>query len=119
MKNAMIFWCTGLSGVGKTAIIDGRIWPFLGGKARGKVISESLHLDKYAVVIKDNTSCYHLSYPFNASTRTIDLKKRSPIIFYKREKFFDVEEDVGMSEKDMLKIYDETERMHLSSRKYY
>jgi arylsulfatase A-like enzyme len=99
--------------------IDGRAWPFLGGKIRDKVFSESLFLDKYSAVIKENKNCYHLNYPYDADSRSIDFKKRKPIVSYKRENFFDVEENVNLDEKETQKIYDEVENMYSSAKKYY
>jgi hypothetical protein len=99
--------------------IDGRVWPFLGGEVRDKVFSESLYLDKYSVLIKDNKNCYHLNYPYDADSRSIDFKKRRPIVSYKRENLFDVEENVNLDEKATQKIYDEVENMYSSAKKYY
>jgi hypothetical protein len=99
--------------------IDGRVWPFLGGSVRDKAFSESLFSDTYSAVIKKDGGCYHLSYPYDADNRAIDFKNRNPIISYKREDFFDIEEDIGMGEKEMLEIYDAIESMYLSSKKYY
>jgi len=100
--------------------IDGKIWPFLGGKARDKVFSESLYQNKYSTVIKDNKNSHHLIYPYDADNRTINFKKRNPIVSYKRENYFDIEEeDIGTGEKEMLEIYDEIENMHSSTKKFF
>ena len=99
--------------------IDGKPWPFLGGSVRDKVFSESLFRGKYSAVIKDEKSCYHLHYPYDADSRSIDFENRNPIITFKREKFLDIEEDVGMDENEMLEVYDEIESMHFSFKKYY
>ena len=86
---------------------------------RDKVFSESLFRRKYSAVIKDEKSCYHLRYPYDADSRSIDFENRNPIITFKREKFLDIEEDVGMDENEMLEVYDEIESMHFSFKKYY
>ncbi len=99
--------------------VDGRVWPFLGGRVRNKAFSESLFLDQYSVVIKEDENCYHLSYPYDADRRVINFKNRKPIILYKRENFFDIEEDAGMDENEMLEIYDEIESIYYSSKKFY
>jgi arylsulfatase A-like enzyme len=99
--------------------IDGRAWPFLGGAVRDKVFSESLFLDKYSALIKDKKNYYHLNYPYDADSGSIDFKKRKPIVSYKRENLFDVEENVNLDEKETQKIYDEVENMYSSAKKYY
>jgi arylsulfatase A-like enzyme len=99
--------------------IDGRVWPFLGGTKRDKVFSESLFGNKYSAVIKDNKNCYHLNYPYDADNKSIDFKKRKPIVSYKRENFLDLEENVNIDEKQAQKIYDEVEKMYSSAKKFY
>lgn len=99
--------------------IDGRIWPFIGGKGRDKVLSESLYRNKYSAVLKDNENCHHLLYPCDLDNRSINFKKRNPIVSYRRENFFDIEEDISIGEKKMLEIYNELENMHFSSEKYF
>jgi len=107
------------AGVDIPDYIDGRVWPFLGGIPKEKALSESLYEDEYSVVIKDDKSCYHLSYPLNIDERKVDFKQRNPIVFYNREKPFDVEEEARIEEKDKLRIYDEVENFYLTSKKYY
>ena len=50
---------------------------------RDKVFSESLFRGKYSAVIKDEKSCYHLRYPYDADSRSIDFENRNPIISFK------------------------------------
>ena len=73
-----------MAGIKPSSNIDGKIWPFLGGRQRKYAFSESAYVDTYNAVFRNTEFCYHLQCPYDQKSGTINLEQKEPVIFYKK-----------------------------------
>ena len=74
--------------------IDGRIWPFIGGKKRSQALSELLYVDKYKITIRNKSHCYYWNSNFNQISHKIDLGKNEKLRIFKRQNGKDTSKEI-------------------------
>ena len=64
--------------------IDGKIWSFIGGEKKDKVLTESLYRNNYHLSIRTESHCYFYNAPFDHLKRKISKEKAEKIRIYQR-----------------------------------
>lgn len=75
--------------------LDGRAWPFIGGKEREEVFSESLYRNTYEAAVRDREYCVHYRFPFDEASGVIDFENGASPVVFRRSEGRDIEVDVG------------------------
>ncbi len=93
-----------IANVEDVPVIDGRVWPFLGGDKREDLFSESIYLSGYEACFRNENFSYHFKCGYNEDKQKIDLQREEPIVVFKRSAGREIEEDQDISEEERERI---------------
>jgi hypothetical protein len=102
-----------LAGADSPQDIDGKIWPFLGGEARGKIFSESLYHPTYEAILIDKQKCFYFSCPYDTSG-VISFELREPVKIFNYSKNKPEQENIASAFPELVENFTDFMFSHIN-----